>query len=123
MERTIEFEQVGGNMMVEYEELLDRTEYDNSDTVIPAVGRKVYVMSIDSKCIYEEEVYALGRESFLVKGFRDYKKHFGEFRYDEYFERWFLDVEDAKKRLERYLNDDEKLDDEGVDGVWWVCPF
>lgn len=123
MERTIEFEQVGGNMMVEYEELLARTEYDNSETVIPAVGRKVYIVSIDSKCIYEEEVHALGKDTFLLKGFMGYKSGYGEQYYDDYCSTWFLDLDEAKAHLNRYLNDDEMLEGEGWEGQWMTKPL
>lgn len=108
----------GIDMTACYDELLGRIYYDNDDTVIPAVGRKVYVVSFDAKQISEEEVYALGANSFLLKGFRNYKETFGELLYIEYFCRWFLDFEEAKAYLERYLTDEETLEEEGVSGLW-----
>lgn len=124
MERTIDYASVDGglDMTAQYDEMLNRTYYPYENEVIPAVGRKVYIVSVDAKEIYEEEVYALGQESFLVKGFRTYKEHFGELRYNEYFERWFLDGEDAKKHLAKYLTDDEEIDEE-IGGVWWTKPL
>lgn len=113
----------GLDTMASYDEMLNRTFYDYEDTVIPSVGRKVYVVSVDAKQIFAEEVYAIGQESFIVKGYRALKENFGEFRYDDYFVRWFLDWEDAKKHLEKYLQDGEEIDEEEYEGVWDVKPL
>ena len=110
----------GLDTMGNYDEMLNRTFYDYEEDVIPAVGRKVYVVSIDSKQVCEEEVYALGKESFLLVGFRDYKKDFGELYYRDYYSRWFLDANEALAHLSKYLTDDERLEEEGFDGIWNV---
>ena len=72
MGRTIDYASMDGglDMTAQYDEMLNRTYYPYDEAVIPAVGRTVFVVSIDAKQISSEEVYALGQESFLVKGTR-----------------------------------------------------
>jgi hypothetical protein len=108
----------GVDMMAHYDELLNRFEYDEENTVIPAVGRKIYVISVEAKQISEEEVYALGKDSFLLKGFREYKENFGEMLYSQYYSRWFFDFNEAAAHLNKYLTDEETLEEEGFNGVW-----
>ena len=123
MERTVErtIDNVWDGKM-DLDEMLDRYMASDKFEFIPAVGRKVYVVSVDDKTIAEETVYALGRESFIVdRYYLSVNKLFSEFRYDDYYKRWFLTLEEAKKHLEPYLTDDEII--EKGRNLWWVKPF
>ena len=110
----------GCDMNATWDELLGRWVQDGDMEVIPSVGRKVYIVSIDSKQISEEEVYALGKDSFLLKGYRNYKENYGELLYSQYYSKWFLDFNEAAAHLSKYLRNDEKLEEEGFEGVWNV---
>ena len=64
----------------------------------PRLGREVY-------CIYEdtinvEEVYAIGKDSFIVASFSDstYEDSW-EYFFDQYQEVWFTSLARAKKKL------------------------
>lgn len=61
---------------MELDDKLDRFVESDKVEVIPAVGRKVYIVYPDEKMIFEEEVYALGRDSFILECFTKWtRKH------------------------------------------------
>jgi hypothetical protein len=86
--------------------------------VIPKVGEKVYLVNVDAKEVYHEEVYAIGKDFFLLRNAHLWKPCWREIRFNEYGERWFFEFEDAKAFVERYLKDNEMLEEGGDD--WWV---
>ena len=106
----------GLDMDVSRDELLNRTIYPYEEEVIPSVGRTVFV--IHGKQICEEKVYALGSKTFILEGFRSYVDSFGELRYSDYYNRWFYELDDAKRHLSKYLTDDEIIEEDGFTGVW-----
>lgn len=119
VERTIDNVWYG---KMDLDEMLDRYTASDKFEFIPAIGRKVYIVKPSSRTITEETVYALGRDFFLIDR-RFAERGCTEFRYDEYYKRWFLTLEEAKKYMQQYLKDDEELNGEGWDGIWMVKPF
>lgn len=99
---------------------------DNKDTfyplelyVKPMLGREVFVVNGRGKEIYKFTVYARGKDFFVPEGALGLKEEYREIRYDEYGERWFFDLEEAKAKLYEDLADDEEIV-EGEDGVWYA---
>lgn len=120
----ITFKKVGNAMIMDCDDLLGRTGCEKGIAVIPAVGRKVYVVSISSKSIYEHEVFAIGRDSFVIKGYMDiYSSILHDIPYEEYFKSWWLEFDDAEAYLERYLTDDEMVEELRGERKWIVKPL
>ena len=99
---------------------------DNKDTfyplelyVKPMLGREVYVVNGRGKEIYKFTVYARGKDFFVPEGALELKEEYREIRYDEYGERWFFDLEEAKARLYQYLTEEEEII-EGDDDWWYA---
>lgn len=119
----ITFKKVGNAMIMDCDDLLGRTGCEKGIAVIPAVGRKVYVVSVSSKAIYEHEVVALGREELVIDGFMDCENFLHKMPYESYCYSWWLSYEDARAYLERYLTDDEVLEQLRGERKWIVKPL
>jgi hypothetical protein len=74
----------------------------------PRLGQKVY-------CIYEnyelsifmDEVYAIGKESFIVAGFsKDTYEDSWEWRFEDYGKLWFTNLDKAKKAARRQAREE-----------------
>lgn len=83
--------------------------WDFEVEVIPQVGDKVFIVSVEKKMIWKLEVYAKGKDSFFVKEISRGQPLFTEYRFDEYGKEWFGVLDDAKEFVESYLTDDEQL--------------
>lgn len=108
----------GCDMNATYDEMLDRWITSDDVEVIPSVGRTVYFVNIDLKKVEEEKVYALGKDGFLYKSFGG----FAEAKYKNYYNTWFLDLDEALEQLARYLTDEELIEAE-ENGIWASKPL
>ena len=86
--------------------------------VIPAINETVYLVNVDDKEIYKVKVYAKGLDFFIPSGTEKWKPEWREIRFDEYGERWYFHFDEAKAKVERYLTDEETIEEGGDD--WWT---
>ena len=84
------------------------------------IGDKVYTIFQDA--IYLETVKFVGENSFLIDGFES--KYDSEYKYDDYDETWFYDLEKAKtflyNRLEEENPDSNIIVAQITDSLWEV---
>lgn len=88
------------------------------ETNKPLVGEKVYFVDVSYKEIWAEEVYAIGKDTFLTKEISLGKTFYKEYRFDDCGFKWYGRFEDAENELYGYLDDDEELVEE-TDG-WYA---
>ena len=70
----------------------------------PKIGTKIYVLRDSDMSIVKQYVFFLGKDSFMPsasKEFYDGDYNFEQY-YDEYDNRWFTNLKDAKEFLRRY---------------------